>query len=63
VYEERKNQRAPPQIKKENTKPVVEIVPYDDGWPEYDEPVFDLNKFKYCKGISVFELRVIGRKR
>ncbi len=41
VYEERKNQRAPPQIIKENTKAVVEIVPYDDGWPEYDEPVFD----------------------
>ncbi|MCP3888134.1 MAG: hypothetical protein GY702_04580 [Desulfobulbaceae bacterium] len=39
VYEERKNQRAPPQIIKENTKAVVEIVPYDDGWPEYDEPV------------------------
>ncbi len=19
----------------------MEIVPYDDGWPEYDEPVFD----------------------
>jgi hypothetical protein len=29
------------QIKKENTKPVVEVVPYEDGWPEYDEPVFD----------------------
>jgi len=29
------------QMNKENTKPVVEIVPYDDGWPEYDEPVFD----------------------
>jgi hypothetical protein len=41
VYEERKNLRAPPQIKKENTKSVVEIVPYEDGWPEYDEPVFD----------------------
>ena len=41
VYEERKNQRAPPQIIKENIKAVVEIVPYDDGWPEYDEPVFD----------------------
>jgi hypothetical protein len=19
----------------------IEIVPYDDGWPGYDEPVFD----------------------
>ncbi len=39
IFEEKKNPRAPPQIKKENTKPVVKIVPYDDGWPEYDEPV------------------------
>ena len=44
VYEERKNQRTPPQINKENTKPAVEIVPYDDGWPEYEEAVLDFLK-------------------
>ncbi len=41
VYEERKNQGAPPQIIKEYTKAIVEIVPYDDGWPKYDELVID----------------------
>ncbi len=44
VYKKRKNQGAPLQILKEDKKPVVKIVPYDDGWPEYDEPVFDCYK-------------------
>jgi ssDNA-binding Zn-finger/Zn-ribbon topoisomerase 1 len=39
VYEEEKNQRAPPASSPEHTEP--EIVPYDDGWLEYDEQVFD----------------------
>jgi len=41
VYEGKKNQRAPPLIKNENTKPVVKIMPCDDGWPEYEETVFE----------------------
>jgi hypothetical protein len=36
VYEE-KNQRAPPAALPEYTEPI-EIVPYDDGWPGYDDP-------------------------
>jgi hypothetical protein len=40
VYEEKNNQRAPPAASPEYTEPI-EIVPYDDGWPGYDEPVFD----------------------
>ena len=40
LYEERGNQRAPPMPKVDNIK-RVKIVPYDDGWPECDEPVFD----------------------
>ncbi len=39
IFEVKKNQRAPPSVEPEYTEP--EIVPYDDGWPEYDEPVFD----------------------
>jgi hypothetical protein len=39
IFEEKKNQRAPPIAIPEYTEP--EIVPYDDGWPEYDEAVFD----------------------
>jgi len=44
VYEEKKNQRAPPLIENENTKPDVEIVPGDDGWPEYEETIFEFKK-------------------
>lgn len=44
VYEEKHKkapkQRAPPSATHEQVKPV-EIVPYDDGWPGYDEPIFD----------------------
>jgi hypothetical protein len=40
IFEEKKNQRAPPRSTPEYTE-IPEIVPYDDGWPEYDEPVFD----------------------
>jgi len=39
VYEENKNQRAPPAAAPDYTEP--EVVSYDDGWQEYDEPVFD----------------------
>jgi hypothetical protein len=39
-YVEKKNQRAHPADPPENTEPI-EIVPYDDGWLGYDEPVFD----------------------
>lgn len=39
IFEEKKNQRAPPTAAPEYTEP--EITPYDDGWPKYDEPVFD----------------------
>ncbi len=40
LYEERKNQRAPPMPQMEYTE-RVKIVPYDDGWPEHEEVVFD----------------------
>lgn len=39
-YAEKKNQRAPPVAPPEYTEPI-EIVPHDDGWLGYDEPVFD----------------------
>jgi len=39
LYDERKNQRAPPIPEPEYTEP--EIVPFDDGWPEYEEAVYD----------------------
>ncbi len=37
---ERRNQRAPPAVIQENTE-LIWIVPYDDGWPNYEEPVFE----------------------
>ncbi|MCP3891739.1 MAG: hypothetical protein GY702_23150 [Desulfobulbaceae bacterium] len=40
IFEEKKNQRAPPIVAPEYSEP--EIIPYDDGWPEYDELVFDI---------------------
>ena len=40
VYEERKTQRAPPMSKKEHTE-SVDIVPYDDGRSNYEEPVLE----------------------
>ncbi len=40
IFEEKKNQRAQPVAVVEHTEPV-EIVPYDDGWPEYKEAVFE----------------------
>jgi hypothetical protein len=40
IFEEKKSQRAPPRDAPEYTE-TVEIVRYDDGWPGYDEPVFD----------------------
>ena len=36
---EKKNQRAPPRAALEYFEPPE--IPYDDGWPGYDEPVFD----------------------
>ena len=39
IFKEKKNQRAPPRVEPEYTEPV--IVPFDAGWPEYDEAVFD----------------------
>ena len=38
-YKERKNERAPPKSKNKYSE-SVEIVPYDDGWPGYEEPSF-----------------------
>lgn len=40
IFVEKQNQRAPPVAPPEYTEPI-EILPYDDGWPEYDDPVFD----------------------
>ncbi len=41
LYDERSNQRAPPMSKIDYTE-RVKIVPYNDGWPEYEEAVFEL---------------------
>ncbi len=40
IFEEKKNQRAPPRAAPEYPEPS-EVVPYDDGWPGYDEPVYN----------------------
>ena len=39
IYEEKK-QRAPP-LKKTLAK-EVELVPFNDGWPGYEEPSFEI---------------------
>jgi hypothetical protein len=39
LYEESKNQRAPSPSAPDDWLP--ETVSYDDGWPGYDEPIFD----------------------
>ena len=39
VYKEKKKQRAPPAAAP-NDRPI-ERIPYDDGWPGYEEPVFE----------------------
>ena len=38
IYEE-KRQRAPPT--KKTALKEVEMAPYDDGWPGYEEPVVE----------------------
>lgn len=40
VFEEKKNQRAPPRFAPEFIE-SPEIVPCDDGWPGYDELVYE----------------------
>jgi hypothetical protein len=40
LYDERKNKRAPPDMAEEYTE-SVEIVPFDDGWLEYEEAVYE----------------------
>lgn len=40
LYNKRKNQRAPPVVVEEYTE-SVEIEPFDDGWPEYEEAVYE----------------------
>ncbi|MCP3887470.1 MAG: hypothetical protein GY702_01160 [Desulfobulbaceae bacterium] len=39
VYKEKKKQRAPP-VAPPNDLPI-EREPYNDGWPGYEEPVFE----------------------
>lgn len=41
LYEEKGNQRAPP-IPKEDYTERVEVVPYDDGWPDFKEKVLEV---------------------
>ena len=43
LYEDKGNQRAPPRPEIDYTE-RVEIVPCDDGWPEYEGAVFDCSK-------------------
>ncbi len=38
IFDEKKNQRAPPVAAVEHTESVA-IVPFGDGWPEYEEAV------------------------
>jgi hypothetical protein len=45
VYGKRKKQRGPSRNKSEYTA-SVEIVSYDGGWPNYEEPVFRWRKSK-----------------
>lgn len=40
MYDEGSNQRAPP-IAQIDYAERVKIVPYDDGWPEYEEAVIE----------------------
>ena len=40
-YKERKNQRAPPTAIPEYIE-RVEIIPYDDGWPDYEDSVYEM---------------------
>ncbi len=40
IFEEKKNKREPPVEEVERTEPV-DIEPYDDGWSEYEEAVFE----------------------
>ena len=40
LYDEQKNQRAPPVMVEEYTE-SVDTVPFDDGWPEYNEAVYE----------------------
>ncbi len=41
LYEEQGNQRAPPMPKEEYTE-RVDVIPYDDGWPGFEEKVLDV---------------------
>lgn len=40
LYEEKGNQRAPPMLEMNYTE-RVELVPCDNGWPEYEEAFFE----------------------
>ena len=42
-YEEKGNQQAPPMPKEDYTE-RVEVVPYGDGWPGFEEKVLDVLK-------------------
>ena len=39
IFKEKKKQRAPPTVEPKYTEPV--IVPFDDGWPECEEAVYE----------------------
>ncbi len=39
IYDQSRNQRAPPMPAPEYTDPVMEL--FDDGWPEYEEAVYE----------------------
>lgn len=42
LYEEKGNQRALPMPKEDYTYTErVEVVPYDDGWPDHEETVVE----------------------
>jgi len=40
IFEEKKNQRAPPLLEKNNSE-RVKIVPFEDCWPVYEELLYE----------------------
>jgi len=39
IFNQSRNQRAPPMPEPEYTDPEMEL--FDDGWPEYEEAVYE----------------------
>lgn len=57
IFKDEKNQRVPPLPEKDYAE-RVKIVPFEDGWPEYEEVVFEFIKSKDCQWIRLFKIRL-----